>query len=197
VALASAALAALGRPADAAAVGALLGSDERLEAAALAAALHGGTVVASRRAEGLEARPLDVDPARVEESLLLVDSGSTRTSPEGGGASGEAEDMPAIGEALVAGRLEDAVALMAEQWSARVRRLPALSTAEIDRVVTLARDAGGAAWACGSGPAGLVAIWAPPGGRGPGPREDVEAALSAAGLRPFPARVDLLGLDRA
>jgi hypothetical protein len=102
-----------------------------------------------------------------------------------------------IGEALVAGRFEDAVALLAEQWTARVRRRPTLSTAEIDRVVTLAREAGGAAWACGPGPGGVVAIWAPPGGRGAGPREAVEAALAAAGLRPFPARVDLLGLDRA
>ena len=112
-------------------------------------------------------------------------------------AGDDAGGMPAVGEALLAGRAEELVARMEEQWTARTQRRPAVSTPEIDRVVDLVRGAGGAAWACGPGPGGLVAIWAPPGVRGAGPREAVEAALSEAGLRPFPARVDLLGLDRA
>jgi galactokinase/mevalonate kinase-like predicted kinase len=200
VALAAAALEALGRPADVPALAALLGPDRGLGASGLAAALHGGTVLASRGGEGLHSAPLAVDPARVEESLLLVDTGGTRAPDPSGDEAGEAGatgEVPDIGRALIEGRGEDAVGLMADEWTTRRKRRPAASSDEIDRVVDVARSAGGAAWACGPGPGGLVAVWAPPGDRGPGRREAVEAALAAAGLRIFPARVDLRGLDRA
>ena len=56
------------------------------------------------------------------------------------------------------------------------------------------RGAGGAArLAAATGR--LVAVWAPPGSRGPGRREAVEAALKAAGLKPLAVRVDLRGLE--
>jgi hypothetical protein len=61
----------------------------------------------------------------------------------------------------------------------------------------VARAAGGAAKVCGAGGGGVVAVWAPPGARGPGRREGVEAALKAAGFGVFPARVDLRGLEIA
>jgi hypothetical protein len=38
-------------------------------------------------------------------------------------------------------------------------------------------------------------VWPPPGPGAPGGREAVLAAAKAAGLRLFPARVDLRGLD--
>ena len=41
----------------------------------------------------------------------------------------------------------------------------------------------------------ILALWAPPGERGPGRREAVVAAAKVTGLRLFPARVDLRGLD--
>jgi hypothetical protein len=59
--------------------------------------------------------------------------------------------------------------------------------------VDLVRAAGGAAWRLDGGR--LVAVWAPPGERGPGRREAVETALKAAGLKPLAVRVDLRGLE--
>ena len=151
---------------------------------------------------------LGVDPARVEESLLLVDSGSTRPAEEDGSGAAEGKDGPGardelarvareLRHALTEGRFEEVVDLFAAEWEARKLVSPRVTTVEIDRVVDLVRGAGGAARACGPGPGGLVAAWAPPGERAPGRREAVEEALAGASLRVFPARVDLLGLDLA
>ena len=68
-------------------------------------------------------------------------------------------------------------------------------TSGTDRVAEVARAAGAAAKVCGAGVRGVVAVWAPPGARGPGRREAVTEALGAAGFRVFPARVDLRGLE--
>jgi hypothetical protein len=95
-----------------------------------------------------------------------------------------------IREALLAGRFGALVELLKAEgeacgWLAQ-------APAPVARVAGLVADAGGAAIAA---PGGVIATWAPPGERGAGPREAVLAALKAAGVRPFPARVDLLGLD--
>ncbi len=92
-----------------------------------------------------------------------------------------------IVEALRGGRYEEVVELVAsEAWSDAVG--PGQR-----RVVDLVRAAGGAARPLGAGR--LVAVWAPPGERGPGRREAVKAALQAAGLKPLAVRVDLRGLE--
>jgi D-glycero-alpha-D-manno-heptose-7-phosphate kinase len=70
-----------------------------------------------------------------------------------------------------------------------------VTTPDIDRIAEAARAGGGAAKVCGAGGGGVVAVWAPPGPRGPGRREAVEKSLQAAGFRVFPARVDLRGLE--
>jgi galactokinase/mevalonate kinase-like predicted kinase len=153
-------------------------------------------------------RPL-VDPARVEESLLLVDAGPGRGPGRSdwdvikGQIDGDEAVRQALAEiaslarqareALVAGRFEDVIALMAQEWEARKRLGPGVTTPGVDRVVEIVSGAGGAAQACDSG--GVVTVWTPPGGRGPGRREAVLAALRESGLRLLPARVDLRGLD--
>jgi D-glycero-alpha-D-manno-heptose-7-phosphate kinase len=70
-----------------------------------------------------------------------------------------------------------------------------VTTPDIDRIAEAALAGGGAAKVCGAGGGGVVAVWAPPGARGPGRREAVEKSLQAAGFRVFPARVDLRGLE--
>jgi hypothetical protein len=55
------------------------------------------------------------------------------------------------------------------------------------------RAAGGAARTLPQGR--LVAVWAPPGSRGPGRGEAVREALKGAGLKPVAIRVDLRGLE--
>lgn len=176
-------------------------------------ALRGGALALHLEPGQVRVEPLAADPARVEESLLLVDSGAP--GPEGpndwDSVKGQVEGNPAIREALatlagiardthealVEGRFEDVVDLFAREWEARQQLAPGATTPEIDRVAEVARAAGGAAKPCGAGGGRVVAVWAPPGARGPGRREAVGSALTEAGLRAFPARVDLRGLEVA
>jgi len=157
----------------------------------LHAALFGGVVLTRGRAGALEAERPAIDPGRIDESLLVVDGGAAEAA--GGaeasplGPSASASRTGPIVEALRCGRYEDVVALLAEE--------PRASDAgpAQRRIVELVRAAGGAARPLGTGR--LVAVWAPPGLRGPGRREAVEAALKASGLKPLAVRVDLRGLE--
>lgn len=175
------------------------------------AALHGGVLCLHLSGGASRVERLAVDPAKVEESLLLVDAGGAPSTagdrlaaeddePDGGARVGDG--LAAIArvagqarEALLAGRFEDLVGLLNDEWEARRSLGAGWTTPAIERVAGIVREAGGAASACGTGGGGIVAVWAPPGGRAAGRREAVSAALKGAGLRLFPARVDLLGLD--
>jgi D-glycero-alpha-D-manno-heptose-7-phosphate kinase len=174
-------------------------------------ALRGGALALHLEPGTVRVERLRADPARIEEALLLVDAGATRFSGINnwdvfkGQVDGEArvrESLARIAaaargihERLLEGRFEDVVDLVAEEWEARKRLAPGVTTPEIDRIAEVVRGAGGAAKVCGAGGGGVVLVWAPPGARGPGRREAVKAALAAAGLRVFPARVDLRGLE--
>jgi hypothetical protein len=149
-------------------------------------AVRGGLLAFHLHGEGVRVEPLAVDPARVEESLLLVEATSPRMAAPAAAVVGDVAGH--ILEALREGRFEDVVSLWAEEWDAREAGAPAL-----DRVLQAVREAGGALRAQGAGR--LLAVWAPPGARGPGRREAVLDAATAAGLRLFPARVDLRGLE--
>lgn len=159
-------------------------------------AVRGGVLALHPEATGLRVESLAVDPARIEESLLLVDAGATR--PAGPGPEGPAA-IPAIAsrvrDALLAGRFEELVDLWTEEWGVRRGGGANWPTPEAVRIDGIVRAAGGAARVCGAGRGRILALWAPPGARGPGRREAVAAAAKAAGLRLFPARVDLRGLD--
>jgi len=151
------------------------------------AALRGGVVLARGAGETLAAESLQVDPGRVEESLLLVDAGEAAAERDGVPAPGAGGRTEEVAAALVAGRTEDLVGLLADE----ARELPGSPGAE--RLVGIAREAGAAAWRLPRGR--LVAVWAPPGARGPGRAEAVREALKAAGVRPIAIRVDLRGLE--
>lgn len=172
-------------------------------------ALRGGVVAVHLEPGQARVETLAVDPARVEECLLLVDSGAN--GPPGpsawdvlkGQLDGDervrrslaaiAEAARGVREALAEERFEEVAPLLGAEWEARKQLAAGVTAPEIDRIVDVVREAGGAARACGAG--GVVAVWAPPGSRGPGRREAVEAALGKAGLRAFAARVDLRGLE--
>ncbi len=174
-------------------------------------AIRGGVLCLHLEPAVVRVERLAVDPAKVEESLLLVDAGATRFSGinnwdvfkgqiDGdervrGSLAAIAAVARQVREALLAGRFEDLIGLMAEEWDARKRLAPGWTTPEIDHIAEVVRGAGGAAKVCGAGGGGIVAVWAPPGGRGKGRREAVVEAAQRAGLKLFPARVDLRGLD--
>jgi D-glycero-alpha-D-manno-heptose-7-phosphate kinase len=174
-------------------------------------AFYGGVLALHLEPGNVRVERLRTDPARVEESLLLVDAGATRFSGINNwdvfkgqidGDTGVRESLGAIAavakrvrEALVESRFEDVTVLVREEWEARKRLAPGVTTPEIDRIAEVVAAGGGAAKVCGAGGGGIVAVWAPPGARGPGEREAVATALKEAGFRTFPARVDLRGLE--
>jgi hypothetical protein len=151
------------------------------------AALWGGVVVTGGRGGSLEAKLLAVDPARVEEALLLVDAGEVEAGP--GPDASPAADARAeeVAAALVAGRSEELLGLLAGGTDG------ASSPSAAGRVILTVRAAGGAAWRLPNGR--LVGVWAPPGARGHGVGEAVRQALQAAGFRALAIRVDLRGLE--
>jgi D-glycero-alpha-D-manno-heptose-7-phosphate kinase len=175
------------------------------------AAIHGGVLGVHLDPGLVRVERLAVDPAAVEESLLLVNAGATRFSGINnwdvfkGQIDGDERVRTALSRiALVARRLRDALLerrladvseLVAEEWEARKLLAPGVTTPEVDRIAELARGAGGAAKVCGAGGGGMVAVWAPTGGREKGVRARVEAALRDGGFRPVPFRVDLRGLE--
>jgi galactokinase/mevalonate kinase-like predicted kinase len=157
-------------------------------------AVRGGVLALHPDPAGWRVETLAIDPARVEESLLLVDAAAPRVSAP--------RPVPAISslasrvrEALLEGRFEEVVGLWTEEWEARRAAAADWPAPEAVRIAGIVRAAGGAARVCGAGHGGVVALWAPPGARAPGRREAVVAAAKAAGLHLFPARVDLRGLD--
>jgi galactokinase/mevalonate kinase-like predicted kinase len=155
-------------------------------------AVRGGALALHRAEGGLRAEPLAVDPARIEESLLLVEGAPAADA--GRSEPRALQDVAArVSAALVAGRFEEVASLWAEEWESR--RGPGWPSAESERVAGIVHAAGGAVRPCGAGEGALLAVWAPPGTRGPGRREAVLLAAKAAGLRLFPARVDLRGLE--
>jgi D-glycero-alpha-D-manno-heptose-7-phosphate kinase len=175
------------------------------------AAIHGGVLGVHLLTGSVRVERLAVDAAAVEEALLLVDAGATRFSGinnwevfksqiDGTGDTRAclariASAAAALRLALVEGRYPDVAPLMAEEWDARKRLAPGVTTPDVDRIVAAAAGAGGAAKVCGAGGGGMVAAWAVPGAREAGQREGVVAALGAAGFRPVPFRVDLRGLE--
>ena len=148
------------------------------------------------------AGPLLVDPARVEECLFLVDTGAPFVPPTGRSDMSMPEATPdllseghQVAGALLEGRLEDVTGILARGWSIRHDLGLGPNGPVCSRIAALAGEHGAAARPVGRGDGGLLALWALPGSRSPGPREAVQAALRGAGFRVFPIRVDLLGLE--
>jgi D-glycero-alpha-D-manno-heptose-7-phosphate kinase len=168
-------------------------------------AIYGGALAIHLEAGGVRLESLALDFERVEQHLLLVDAGGTRFSGlnnweifkariDGDTRVRAALDAIAsvavrMRAALVAGRYEDVVALVAQEWATRKLLTPAITTPEIDRLVAIAEAAGGAGKACGAGGGGMVALWA----RG-GEKASLEQALRGAGFSAAAFRIERSGL---
>ena len=170
------------------------------------AAIHGGVLGIHLDPGKLRVEKLQTDPGKVEESLLLVDAGVTRFSGinnwevfkgqidgDAGVRQALAEIVSAasrVREALVGQRYEDVGALIAEEWAARKRLAPGVTSPEIDRIAEIAASHGGSAKVCGAGGGGMVMVWAVPDRRA-----KLEGALQEAGFKAVRFRLDLRGLE--
>ena len=152
----------------------------------LHAAAFGGAHVLLAAGDGATSvARLRVDPARIEECLLLVDPGQVEfLAPGLLGPPAAAADLVA---ALRAGHYAEVATFLAAVHRGRFLSAPG----PVREVVDAVARAGGAAWPCGR----LLAAWAAPGARSDGPREVLLAALEKAGVRSFPARIDVRGLE--
>jgi hypothetical protein len=161
------------------------------------AALWGGVLRTLGAGLSIEAERLGIDPGRIEECLMVVDAGApggeaAAPAPEGpapdpaGAGAPQAGLTDGIVEALGRGRYEDVVELLAREAEG------APGSAGQRAVVEVVRASGGAARPLAGR---LVAVWAPPGARGPGRKEAVSAALKGSGCKVLPVRIDLRGLE--
>jgi hypothetical protein len=170
--------------------------DRPAAAADVFAARHGGCV--SVGPAGVP-EAVGVDPAAVEECLLLVDTSAGRAPGAGAAAPvPEVADSEGLGErvraALESRRFDALAQTLDADWDARCG-IAGWATPERQRIAALLRPAGAGLRACGEGRGTVLAVVSPPGDRGPGVREAAVRAAREAGVRLFPARVDLLGLD--
>jgi len=170
------------------------------------AAIHGGVLAIHLEPGAVRVEKLATDPAKVEESLMLVDSGVSHFSGLNNWEvfkgqmdgqenvrsclAGIVAAATGVRRALLAHRYEDVGAFMASEMEARVRLAPGVSSPEIDRIARAAASAGGAAKVCGAGGGGMVSVWATPGRR-----DAVEKAIAAEGFKPVAFRLDLRGLE--
>jgi len=170
------------------------------------AALHGGLLAIHLDAGRIRVERLAADLEKLEQCLALVDAGATRFSGINNwevfkgridGDSRIRESLATIAgvasrvrAALVEQRFEALVPLLAEEWDARQILAPAVTTPEIDRIVSAARRAGGAAKVCGAGGGGMVAVWAEPGGL-----DAVRGAVASAGFECVSFRIAREGLQ--
>lgn len=163
-------------------------------------ALLGGALEIRAMPGGEAVRLLDVDLARLGDSLLVVYSGVSHFSagnnwqvvrrrlekdPEitelFAGIAAAAAEIPA---ALESGDLRKVGELMGREWSYRRRLAPGVSTPELERLIEAALSSG--AWggkACGAGGGGCLAFLGPPEAR-----KEIASALAQAGGKVLPAR---------
>jgi D-glycero-alpha-D-manno-heptose-7-phosphate kinase len=97
----------------------------------------------------------------------------------------------ALRNALVAGDLDRAAALVGEDWEARRQMAPAVSSPELEAIIEAARGAGATGVkVCGAGGGGCMVIAAPEGERG-----GIEAAIRGAGASILPFHLVDQGLS--
>jgi D-glycero-alpha-D-manno-heptose-7-phosphate kinase len=151
--------------------------------------------------------PIPVDAALFEKRFLLAyshqphRSGATnwevvRRFLEGDAGTRRALEKSgrtavALRNALVAGDLDRVATLMGEDWDARREMAPAVSSPELEAIISSARKAGAiSAKVCGAGGGGCMVL-AVPDGKKPA----VEAAVRAAGGSILPYRLVERGLS--
>jgi D-glycero-alpha-D-manno-heptose-7-phosphate kinase len=156
------------------------------------AAIRGGVLAVHLDPGGESVETLVVDPGWVGDRVSVFFTGITHHSgmvnwqvirrrleqdPETTSALASIADAAMMcRQALIAGDERDVAEAVADEWSARKRLAPEVCPPELERLETVARDAGASAVkACGAGGGGSLLLW-----HGAGVREHLEAALVSA-----------------
>lgn len=160
-------------------------------------ALRGGVLALHYTVEGTEVERLPVPPDRLRERTVLVFSGQSRSSGISNwdmlkrhldGEAGVRNALESINRAahamrraLLASSWDEAGAALADEWAARKRLSPTVTTPDIDRMIAAAiRDGALAGKVCGAGGGGCVVFWVRDGRR-----EAVRDGLQRAGAQPL------------
>ncbi len=169
-------------------------------------ALYGGVSAVELRVDGVKRVKLDVDAADLGSRLVVAYTGASRNSGINnwdvtkryidGDASIRAsfDQIARISTALRAAlAVRDWVAVaghIADEWEARKRLAPGVTTPAIDRLIAAASDAGAsAAKVCGAGGGGCLFCLA-----APGDTPAVRSALAAGGALVLDCTIDDIGL---
>jgi len=160
-------------------------------------ALHGGVLALHYTVEGTVIERLSVDADRLRERTVLVFSGQSRSSGisnwdmlkrhlDGDTVVRDALESinhaaQAMRRALLAADWDGAGAALADEWAARTRLSPTVTTPDIDRMIAAAiRDGALAGKVCGAGGGGCIVFWVRDGRR-----EAVLQGLQRAGALPL------------
>ncbi len=169
-------------------------------------AFYGGVSAIEMGVTGVRRVQLDVDAAELARRLVLAYTGASRNSGINNwdvmvrrinGDDTVTAAFDAIGRtaaamraALEAGDWTAVGSLMTDEWQARKRLAPGVTTPDIDQMLERARFAGALAGkVCGAGGGGCLVCLVDPDRRG-----EVEASLTAAGARVLPFRIEEQGL---
>jgi len=169
-------------------------------------ALYGGIAAIDLGVDGIHRHALDVDPAELEQRVVLAYTGEPRNSGTNNWEitkrhiDGDShvfdcferirDTASAMRGALVRGDWDEVGRHIATEWDNRKRLAPGVTTPAIDGLIAQAASAGAtAAKVCGAGGGGCLFCYGPPEARGP-----IVAALAAAGARVLDFRIEREGL---
>ena len=169
-------------------------------------ALYGGVAAIELKVEGIARVEIEVDPAELEQRIVLAYTGAPRNS---GTNNWEITKRHLDGDREIFDcfeRIRDTAAAMrvalerqdwdevgrqiAKEWENRKRLAPGVTTPEIDALMKAAGAAGAtAAKVCGAGGGGCLFCYGPPQARAA-----MAAALERGGARVLDYRIEMEGL---
>jgi D-glycero-alpha-D-manno-heptose-7-phosphate kinase len=170
-------------------------------------AMYGGVSAVELGPAGIVRRSLPVDADELDERFVLAYTGAPRNSGINnwevtkGHIDGDkaihrnfdriAAIAIAMRKALERNDWDEAGSLMREEWTARKKNAPGITTPLIDRLVSATRRAGSTgAKACGAGGGGCVVFLVAPGAK-----EKVSGVISANGAEVLNAKVARRGVQ--
>jgi D-glycero-alpha-D-manno-heptose-7-phosphate kinase len=169
-------------------------------------ALYGGVAAIELGVEGIARVGLDVDPAELQQRVVLAYTGAPRNSGTNNWeitkrhTDGDRhifdcferirDTAAAMRVALEKGDWDEVGRQIAVEWDNRKRLAPGVTTPLIDDLIARARAAGAtAAKVCGAGGGGCLFCYGPPGARAA-----IASALAAGGARLLDYRIETEGL---